>query len=143
MENCNDDTSSPTAGFSPGGRGSAGGSADSSEASHSVSLDARMGEADERPRRDRTTFAFAGEKALEEEPLHEPAAVLLWGEVTDHTGTAKAANSATAQRLYHGTFVRTLTFFADFWVRTNSTPHAPLPFLLLAASFASASSPSS
>ena len=57
-------------------------------------------------------------KTLEQESLHEPAALLLWAETTDHKGGSKAANSSTAQRLFHGTFVRTLTVFADFWVPT-------------------------
>lgn len=105
--------------LSPSHRGGSGGlSLPVTDECPSASLDA-LGETRD-GRLEQVAPTSSGSRVLDNEPLHEPSSVLLWGEVTDHRGAAKAASSSTGQRLYHGTFVRTLTLFADFWVRELS-----------------------
>ncbi|KAL8455475.1 hypothetical protein Emag_000604 [Eimeria magna] len=113
----NDDVSSSSVGLFPGGSGAL--SPRASDVSPSASLEAAAAAADagDASRRSPPSVCAFGEtKLFEQESLHEPASLLLWGEVTDHRGTTKTTDSATGQRLHHGTFVRTLTLFADFWV---------------------------
>lgn len=118
MQNCSEDSSTRSGAFSGVVKGSLEQrlSRQLSEGTAMDSAEEGTGDKESGGLRGSGLNEWEAVKTVEQEALHEPAALLLWAETTDHNGGSKTTSSATAQRLFHGTFVRTLTVFADFWV---------------------------